>query len=55
VAGCHQPVDQGLVLAREFVVERAEIVRLLLERARAGDGASHQRIVEHPSDRELAG
>src|SRR5215831_20384768 len=55
MAGCHQPVDQCLVLGGELVLERAEIVLPLLERARAGDGASDQRIVEHPSDRELAG
>src|SRR5262249_51629045 len=42
MAGCHQPVDQCLVLGGELVLERAEIVLPLLERARAGDGASDQ-------------
>ena len=55
MAGSHEAVDQRLVLGREAVVQRADVVFPLFHGARAGDGAGDEAVVEHPGGGELAG
>ena len=55
MAGHDQAVDQRLILGRELVVERSDIVVPLLFRARACDDRAHERRVQDPGHRELTG
>ena len=55
MAGYDQAIDQRLVFGGEFVVESADIVIPLLLGAGTCDHRTHERRVEHPGNRELAG
>src|SRR3984893_3938113 len=55
MAACDQAVDQGLVLGRKTIVERAQIVVPLFLGAGTGYHARDKGGVQHPRYRELAG